>query len=107
LENLELAWSYILDYENSANPFDERKETIANWKEHAVIDTNETESILEMAMKLFKKGIKSKDALHLACSIELRCEYFITTDHYLIKKLANFEQIRVVGPTDFIDHIKR
>ena len=27
--NLELAWSYILDYENSANPFQERKRAIA------------------------------------------------------------------------------
>jgi len=32
-----LAWSYILDYENAANPFNERKETIANWKKRAVI----------------------------------------------------------------------
>jgi hypothetical protein len=32
-----LAWSYILDYENAANPFLERKETIGNWKKRAVI----------------------------------------------------------------------
>ena len=32
-----LAWSYILDYENAANPFPERKETIANWKKRAAI----------------------------------------------------------------------
>ncbi len=28
----QLAWSYILDYENAANPFPERKETIDNRK---------------------------------------------------------------------------
>lgn len=105
--NIQLAWSYILDYENAANPFDERKETIANWEKYAVTDTDETKSILEEAVKLNKKGIKTKDALHLACSIELRCEYFITTDLILIKKLANFDPIRVISPTDFINSIKR
>jgi len=29
---LQLAWSCILDFENAANPFLERKETINNWK---------------------------------------------------------------------------
>lgn len=38
-EKYSLAWSYILDYENEANPFPERKETIANWKNRATIDT--------------------------------------------------------------------
>ncbi len=103
----QLAWSYILDYENSANPFDERKETIANWEKHAVIDTDETKSILEIAVKLNKKGVKTKDALHIACSIELRCEYFITTDVILIKKLANFDLIKVIGPVDFMNSLKR
>ncbi|MCF8219502.1 MAG: hypothetical protein K9I29_09505 [Bacteroidales bacterium] len=35
---LKLAWSYILDFENSANPFPERKESINNWKNYAVAD---------------------------------------------------------------------
>lgn len=37
-----LAWSYILDYENSATPFPERKETIALWKKRAALDTDAT-----------------------------------------------------------------
>jgi hypothetical protein len=49
---LNLAWSYILDYENEANPFPERKETIANWKRKATFDTGESSSILMLALKL-------------------------------------------------------
>ena len=49
---LELAWSYILDYENQANPFDERREAIQAWKKHAVIDTDETQGILAKAQAL-------------------------------------------------------
>jgi predicted nucleic acid-binding protein len=102
---LQLAWSYILDFENAANPFLERKETINNWKKYAVADTAETENIISAAEELFIKGIKSKDALHVACAIELNCEYFITTDREIIKKLTNFEPIKVISPVDFINYI--
>lgn len=102
---LQLAWSYILDFENEANPFLERKETINNWKKHAVADTAETENIISAAEELFNKGIKSKDALHVACAIELNCKYFITTDREIIKKLTNFEPIKVISPVDFINYI--
>lgn len=29
---IELAWSYILDFENDANPFEERRIAIEKWK---------------------------------------------------------------------------
>jgi predicted nucleic acid-binding protein len=104
--NFQLAWSYILDYENSANPFDERKETIANWKKYATIDTGQTTSILELAHQIHANRIKPKDALHISCAIAMQCEYFITTDLFLIKKLANFVKIKVISPTDFINTFK-
>src|SRR5665647_2426330 len=93
-----LAWSYILDYENSENPFPERKETIQSWREFASTDTNESDQIKEIAERLYRIGIKAKDALHIACAVIQECDYFITTDKFLIKKLANFEKITVVNP---------
>ena len=102
-----LAWSYILDYENAANPFPERKETIENWKKRATIDTDETQNLLELARQLNTNGIKSKDALHIASSVVMQCDYFINTDLFLIKKLSNFEQIKVVSPVNFINDLKR
>ncbi len=101
-----LAWSYILDYENSANPFPERKETIDNWKKYSIADISETEEIIKVAKVLQQKGVKSKDALHVACAVALNCQYFITTDLFLIKKLVTFETIKVVNPVDFINHIE-
>ena len=101
-----LAWSYILDYENAANPIPERKEILGNWKKRAVADTGETKAILELARQLNAKGVKAKDALHIASSVDMQCEYFITTDLYLIKKMFNFEKIRVVSPIDFINYLK-
>lgn len=100
--NYALAWSYILDYENSENPFPERKETIQSWREFASIDTNESQSVRELAEKLHRMGIKAKDALHVACAVMQKCDYFITTDRFLIKKLVKFEKIKVVNPSDFV-----
>jgi len=99
-----LAWSYILDYENNANPFSERKMAIANWKKRATFETAETINILQIAKQLYKTKIKAKDALHVACAIEMQCDFFITTDLSLIKKCANFEKIKVVNPLEFINH---
>jgi hypothetical protein len=41
-KSIELAWSYLLDYENQANPFDERREAIARWRSSAIVDVEET-----------------------------------------------------------------
>ncbi len=40
--HLELIWSYILDFENEQNPFNERKISIANWKKFVLADIEET-----------------------------------------------------------------
>ena len=98
----DLAWSYILDYENSENPFPERKETIHSWRKFASTDTDECDQIRKMAERLNRMGIKAKDALHVACATIQECDYFITTDKFLIKKLTKFELITVVNPLDFI-----
>ena len=103
---LELAWSYILDYESQANPFDERREAIQAWKEHAVIDTDETQGILAKAQALTALGLKSKDALHIACAIEMQCDYFITTDDKILNRMKNSHEIAVVDPTTFVREVE-
>ncbi|MDR3695818.1 hypothetical protein [Mucilaginibacter sp.] len=83
---IELAWSYILDFENEANPFFERKYTIEKWKHLSIIDISENGLILSKASNFVKSGIKAKDSLHLACSIATNCDYFLTTDDLIQKR---------------------
>ncbi len=104
-ESFELAWSYILDFENAANPFDERKNAIEVWRRRAVVDVEETPEILEQAEALRAKGLKSKDALHVACAIASRCEYFVTTDGGILRKLRDYPDVNVVDPTAFVRRI--
>ena len=85
---LTLAWSYMLDYENSFNPFEERRRAIERWRKRAVIDVSETPDIIDRAEQLRTLNIKSKDALHVACAAAAGCDYFLSTDDLLLKKLG-------------------
>ncbi len=104
--NIDLAWSYILEYENSANPSLEIMESILDWKEVAKINILANESILSNAKELFLLGLGVKDSLHVACAIESNCDYFITTDKGIIKKANNIENIKIVNPINFIQFIE-
>jgi predicted nucleic acid-binding protein len=99
---IELAWSYILDYENAANPFEERRAAVGLWKRRAVVDVEETPDLLENSQSLAASGIRSKDAIHVACAVEAGCEYFLTTDDTLLKKLSGYTRIVAVDPTAFV-----
>ena len=47
-------------------------------------------------------GVKSKDALHIACAIEGKAKYFLTTDDNLLNKLAKTKELIVINPVNFI-----
>ena len=96
----DLVWSYILEYENQMNPFEERKESIIKWKNIAKFKVIENEEIIQFAENLNKKGIKPKDALHIACAINSKCEYFLTTDRLLLNKVV--PEIRIINPMQFV-----
>ena len=101
-EKIELAWSYILDFENHMNPFEQRNMLVRQWRTLATVDTEETKEIIEKAEGLVQMGLNSKDALHLACAISLGCDYFLTTDDHLIKKAVGIEVIKVADPIIFV-----
>jgi len=103
---IELAWSYILDFENEANPFIERKSTVEKWKRLSVVDVVENETILSLAARFSVYGLKAKDALHVACAVEAKCSFFLTTDDIVLKKMSGKSEIVVINPTEFIKIIE-
>lgn len=103
--DLELAWSYILDYENGKSPFRERREQISEWKAYAVADIDENENVLKAAGMLLEKGIKKIDSLHVACAIQAGADYFLTTDDGILRKAILVEKIRVTDPIGFIKEV--
>lgn len=99
---IELAWSYILDFENSANPFPEKRWSIAQWRAKAVVDVAESPAILMQARQCEIFGLKGKDALHIACAVETGCNCFLTTDDRIIAMTDQFNLIKVSSPITFV-----
>ena len=100
-----LIWSYILDYENSKNPFQERQEQIAKWGRYSKIDIREDEEILKIASTVKQNGIKKIDSLHIACAIKSRADYYLTTDDGILKKASLIHKLNIIDPIGFIKEV--
>lgn len=100
---VELAWSYILDYENQASPFPERRQAIARWRSKATVDVGANREVLDLAIHLHSVGLKPKDALHLACAATAGCAYFLTTDDEILRKRRALSIIQVVDAVQFVN----
>ena len=99
---LQLIWSHILEYENMQNPFIERRNAIIEWKKIAAENIGGAKNVVARASEFTRHGVKSKDALHIACAIEGKAEYFLTTDDKFLKKLAKTKELIVINPVNFI-----
>ncbi|MFO0794357.1 MAG: PIN domain-containing protein [Candidatus Brocadiaceae bacterium] len=100
--DISLGWSYILDFENNANPFLERRIEIQKWKVLANSFVNETEEILSEMDKLTSISLRPIDALHIACAIALKCDFFLTVDKGILKKSTEISQIKALNPINLI-----
>lgn len=103
---LDLIYSYISRYENSQNPFEIRRNTIGNFFSNAIIYVDETQSnlVMDKANKIMKTGIKSKDALHVACTIIGGANYFLSTDIRLLKYKT--DEIKMLNPIEFLNELE-
>ncbi|MCL2472357.1 MAG: PIN domain protein [Treponema sp.] len=97
---LTLIWSDVLNYENSDNPFEERRDKIAEWEKLAVCTVNMSDEILEKARNYMKFGLRQKDAAHIACAVFGQGEYFITVDKKILNK--SVREITIINPVDFL-----
>jgi predicted nucleic acid-binding protein len=99
LKEADFVWSYILDYENSKNASDQKRNVIQKWRQLAVADIDESEEILSVARNIQSSGVKNADSLHLACAIASGCDCFITVDDR-IKHATDL--IAICNPLDFL-----
>lgn len=97
-----LAWSYMMSYENSANPDKDKRDSIREWENLSFCKTFESDEILRFANFIQSKGLGVKDALHVACAITLKADFFITVDKGIQRKGGLISEIKVISPIDFI-----
>ena len=102
-KEIELAISFVSRYENSENPDIVCSMAIADFfrRATAYIGVENYNEIFAKASNFMKTNIKMKDAVHLACAIKAKCDYFLTTDDKLIKKY-NETEIIVCNPITFL-----
>lgn len=95
--------SFMLEFENSLNPYEDVRMEIEMASSMASEYSDMGEDILVTAKDLELIGIKPRDAMHLACAVKGKADYFLTCDDKLIKK-ARFikEDIVIINPIDFI-----
>jgi predicted nucleic acid-binding protein len=102
-KEIALAWSFMLDYENLQNTNQVVASNIAEWADIATTKINPSLSILELGKKLNQEfGIDQKDAIHVACAISENCDYFLTVDRKLLKKINKHGIIHALNPIDFL-----
>jgi predicted nucleic acid-binding protein len=100
---LELVYSYISKFENGNSLNQENRISVEKFFEfsNAFVDISKAEEVEKLANDIVKQGVKSKDALHIACAIIEKCDYFLTTDKEILKKYKS-EKILVCSPITFL-----
>lgn len=99
---IDLLWSFILDYENSANPDECIKEDIFRWRLISNYHINLDEIILAKSIDLIQTGLLKKDALHVACAAIAKADFFLTVDKGILKKASLIKDLKIVNPIEFI-----
>ncbi|MCL2405696.1 MAG: PIN domain-containing protein [Defluviitaleaceae bacterium] len=98
---IDFVWSYVLDFENSKNPFAEKRNTILAFKPFAVEVVNPNPAIESIATNLQSKGLKAYDSLHIACAAYSNCDYFLTVDKKVLNKPIN--EVKITDPVIFLN----
>lgn len=106
-KELTLLWSFMIDYENSLNPYDDVRQEIEMAASLAVESATPDEFILTAAKELETKGIKPRDSIHLACALKGKSEYFLTCDDKLLKRASALDiNIKIINPLRFIEDME-
>jgi len=100
-KKLKLVWSYILKFENSQNSFEAKREAIAQWEKLSVRFVGKSEEVVALAKEIEATGVHQADALHIACAIAAKCDYFISVDNRVLK--YRDDRIAICSPVDFVN----
>jgi len=99
---VEYAWSAVLDYEVNRSPYQDRIDMILPWRTDAAENIRLDGDLIRRGAEIQSLGIKKMDALHLACAESAACDWFITTDRGILRKVSLLGDMRIVSPTQFV-----
>lgn len=94
--------SSVIEYENSLNPFPDRKVYVAEMLKTSTSYQNVNLKTKNRGNVIVKDmGIQPIDALHLAAAEEAKVDLFISCDYNLIKKYKG--DMKIITPLEFLN----
>jgi predicted nucleic acid-binding protein len=104
-------WSFVLDYENSRNPFPERRYFVEHLAKACSSTIEPDPSIRTLAQSLADNhNVRGRDALHLACAERAGCDYLVTCDDRLVRQGRLLREkgaleLQVINPVDLLREV--
>lgn len=101
---LSLVASGVHTVENQKCPHPDRRAHVNDVLNLAYSYVHTSATVLERAKQYRVNGIERLDALHLACAVEAKADYFCTTDDHLLQKgkAADTNVTSVVSPLELV-----
>lgn len=98
--SVDIVSSSVLLYENSLNPYDDRRVFVHSVLTKAKVFQIINGKILKRAQEIESEGIRGLDSLHLACAEASETGFFITCDDKICKRYNG--KIEIKNPVEFI-----
>jgi predicted nucleic acid-binding protein len=103
-----LAWSAVLEFENSQHLLKDRRTEIARWVQRAVVNVAISDQVSTRAQALTEAGFGGLDAAHVACAEAGACDCLLTCDDRLIRRARRVQlAVRVQNPVDYLEEQTR
>lgn len=106
---IDLIWSFMHEDEITVCPFPERKIEVYKLSTICKKLVKPSKAILDLAQSLQNQiKLSSKDALHLACAMNIKAGFFLTCDDIIIKRSKKLDtKIKILNPLDYVKRIKQ
>ena len=75
---------------------------ISPWRMDAAEFVDTDDALIDRGEEIERMGIKAMDALHIASAEAAECDWFLTTDKGILKKLHQLGPMRIANPIDFV-----
>jgi predicted nucleic acid-binding protein len=100
----QLAWSAVLEFENSQHPLMDRRTEIARWAHRAVVNVAISDRVSARAQTLTEARFGALDAAHVACAEAAACDCLLTCDDRFMRRARRVQlAVQVQNPVEYLE----
>jgi len=104
IDEIQLAWSFMHEDETLLCPFPNRLNVAFILSNLGKMRSGPEEQIYESALEFQRRSkMTSKDAIHLACALFMKADYFLSCDNRLVSQAKKLGlKMKILNPVDYI-----